>query len=74
MKLKTAKELCPHLRAQCDSLKGACAANTKVDFEKFENSIISLKGACAPMRDNRVCKAETFLFTQVKTVNILTLV
>ena len=45
----------PHLRAQGDSLKGACAAKcSNFDFEKFENSIIPLKGACAPMRDNRV--------------------
>ena len=44
-----------HLRAQGDSLKGACAAKcSKFDFEKFENSIIPLKGACAPMRGNRV--------------------
>ena len=60
MKLKTAKEFnvhwrCPHLRAQGDSLKGACAAKClKFDLEKFENSTISLKGACPPMRGNRV--------------------
>ena len=57
---KTAKEFnahwkCSHLRAQGDSLKGACAAKcSKFNFEKFENSIIPLKGACAPMRGNRV--------------------
>ena len=46
-----------HLRAQGDSLKGACAAkSSKFDFEKFENAIIPLKGACAPMRGNRVSK------------------
>ena len=44
-----------HLRAHGDSLKGACAAkSSKFDFEKFENSIIPLKGACALMRGNRV--------------------
>ena len=37
------------------SIRGACAAKcSKFDFEKFENSIMPLKGACAPMRDNRV--------------------
>ena len=42
---------------QGDSLKGACTANcSKFDFEKFENSLIPLKGACAPMRGNRVRK------------------
>ena len=44
-----------HLRAKGLSLKGACATKcSKFDFEKFENSIISLKDACAPMRGNRV--------------------
>ena len=44
-----------HLRAQGDSFKGACAAKcSNFDFEKFENSIIPLKGACAPMRGNMV--------------------
>ena len=62
-----------HLRAQDDLVRGACGA-TKIYIEKLKNSINPLKGACAPMRDNRVCKAETFIFTQVKTVNILTLV
>ena len=46
---------CPHLRVQGDSLKGACAAKcSKFDFEKVENLIISLKGACASMQGNRV--------------------
>ena len=60
MKLKTAKYFnvhlrFPHLKAQDNSRKGACAAKcSKLDFEKFENSIIPLKGACAPMRGNRV--------------------
>ena len=45
------------LRARDDSLKGACAAKcSNFDFEKFENSIIPLKGACAPMRGNRVIR------------------
>ena len=60
MKLKNADEFTvhqesPHLRGQGDSLKGACAAKcSKFDFGKFENPINPLKGACAPMRSNRV--------------------
>ena len=47
-----------HLRAQGDLLKGKCATKcSKFDFEKFENSIFPLKGACAPMRVNRVSHA-----------------
>ena len=43
------------LRAQDDSLKGAWATKcSKFDLEKFENSIILLKGACAPMQGNMV--------------------
>ena len=45
----------PHLREQGDSLKGACTAKcSNFDFEKFENSIIPLEGACTPMRGNKV--------------------
>ena len=52
----TSKRRAFHLRAQGDLLKGAYAAKyLKFDFEKFENSIIPLKGACAPMLGNRVC-------------------
>ena len=44
-----------HLKAQGNSLKGACAAKcSKFDFEKFENSVIPLEGACAHIRGNRV--------------------
>ena len=45
-----------HSRAHCDSLEGSCAAkSSEFDFEKFENSIIPIEGACAPMLGNRVC-------------------
>ena len=59
--MRTAKEFNvnrkgpPRKEPQGDSLKGACAAKySKFDLEKFENSIIPLKGACAPMQGNRV--------------------
>ena len=47
------------LRARDDLLKSACAAKcSKFDLEKFENSIIPLKSACAPVRGNRVYNFE----------------
>ena len=75
LNLKTAKEFnylwkCPHLRAHGDSLKGACAAKClKFDFEKFENLIIPLKRACAPMRGNRVFSTEVAVFLAWHTVS-----